>query len=254
MKVRAYLWKNYEAFLLSMKLTDIKFLFFATLLIVVNACNQNRERPGGYQSSDTQTSNTGEGDKKNNEVNDIRQDWESRDRLVWQKPDMVIKRLGDLSQKTVADLGAGTGFFAFRLVPIAKKTIALDIDPRFITFMDSAKNEMNTELRARFEARLVDTDNAKLKKGEVDAVIIVNTYMYISDRVTYMQKLRQGVAKGGMVLIVDYKEKNIPVGPPTNSKVALSTVEKELKQAGFKNIKSDDTSLDYQYIITATNE
>lgn len=237
-----------------MKLTDIKFLFFATLLIVLNACNQNRERPGGYQSSDTQTSNTGEGDKKNNEVNDIRQDWESRDRLVWQKPDMVIKRLGDLSQKTVADLGAGTGFFAFRLVPIAKKTIALDIDPRFITFMDSAKNEMNTELRARFEARLVDTDNAKLKKGEVDAVIIVNTYMYISDRVPYMQKLRQGVAKGGMVLIVDYKEKNIPVGPPTNSKVALSTVEKELKQAGFKNIKSDDTSLDYQYIITATNE
>lgn len=234
-----------------MKLTDIKFLFFATLLIVGNACNQNRERPGGYQSSDSQT---GINDKKNNEVDDIRQDWESRDRLVWQKPDMVIKRLGDLSLKTVADLGAGTGFFAFRLVPIAKKTIALDIDPRFITFMDSAKNEMNSELRARFEARLVDVDNAKLKKGEVDAVIIVNTYMYISDRVAYMQKLRQGVSKGGMVLIVDYKEKNIPVGPPTSSKVALSTVERELKQAGFKNIQSDDTSLDYQYIITATNE
>lgn len=234
-----------------MKLTDIKFLFFATLIIVGNACNQNRERPGGYQSSDSQTSIN---DKKNNDVDDIRQDWESRDRLVWQKPDMVIKRLGDLSLKTVADLGAGTGFFAFRLVPIAKKTIALDIDPRFITFMDSAKNEMNSELRARFEARLVDVDNAKLKKGEVDAVIIVNTYMYISDRVAYMQKLRQGVSKGGMILIVDYKEKNIPVGPPTSSKVALSTVEKELKQAGFKNIKSDDTSLDYQYIITATNE
>ena len=88
----------------------------------------------------------------------------------------------------------------------------------------------------------------------MDAVIIVNTYMYIGDRVAYMQKLRQGIAKGGMVLIVDYKEKNIPVGPPTNSKVSVSTVEKELKQAGFKNIKSDDTSLDYQYIITATNE
>ena len=166
---------------------------------------------------------------------------------------MVIKRLGDLSQKTVADLGAGTGFFAFRLVPIAKKTIALDIDPRFITFMDSAKKEMNSELRSRFEARLVDVDDAKLKKGEVDAVIIVNTYMYISNRVAYMQRLRQGISKGGMVLIVDYKEKNIPVGPPTNTKVPLSVVEKELKQAGFKNIKSDDTSLDYQYIITATN-
>ena len=234
-----------------MKITEIKILLFASLLIVGNACNQNRERPGGYQSSDTQTSKA---DKKNGGVDDIRQDWESRDRLVWQKPDMVIRRLGDLSQKTVADLGAGTGFFAFRLVPLAKKTIALDIDPRFITFMDSAKTEIPSELRTKFEARLVDMDNAKLKKGEVDAVIIVNTYMYISERVSYMQKLRTGLSKGGMVLIVDYKEKNIPVGPPTSSKVSVSTVEKELKQAGFKNIKSDDTSLDYQYIITATND
>ncbi|MBL7816935.1 MAG: class I SAM-dependent methyltransferase [Saprospiraceae bacterium] len=235
-----------------MKLTDIKattILFVAVLGIL--SCKQNRERPGGYQPTDVPTTNS---NKPQNEVDDLREDWESRDRLVWQKPDMVIRRLGDLSQKTVADLGAGTGFFAFRLVPLAKKTIALDIDPRFITFMDSAKKEMNSELRNRFEARLVDVDNAKLKKGEADAVIIVNTYMYISDRVTYMQHLRQGISKGGMVLIVDYKEKNIPVGPPTNAKVPLSVVEKELKQAGFKNIKSDDTSLDYQYIITATND
>lgn len=233
-----------------MKRTELKIIIFAICLIVVNACQDNRERPGGYQSTDSQTSNTSQ---QENKIDDLRQDWESRDRLVWQKPEMVIKRLGDLSQKTVADLGAGTGFFAFRLVPIAKKTIALDIDPRFITFMDSAKKEMNSELRSRFEARLVDVDDAKLKKGEVDAVIIVNTYMYISNRVAYMQRLRQGISKGGMVLIVDYKEKNIPVGPPTNTKVPLSVVEKELKQAGFKNIKSDDTSLDYQYIITATN-
>ena len=185
-----------------MKRTELKIIIFAICLIVVNACQDNRERPGGYQSTDSQTNDTS---KQQNKLDDIRQDWESRDRLVWQKPDMVIKRLGDLSLKTVADLGAGTGFFAFRLVPIAKKTIALDIDPRFITFMDSAKNEMNSELRSRFEARLVDMDDAKLKKGEVDAVIIVNTYMYISDRVAYMQRLRQGISKGGMVLIVDYK-------------------------------------------------
>jgi hypothetical protein len=101
---------------------------------------------------------------------------------------------------------------------------------------------------------LVDVDDAKLKKGETNAVIIVNTYMYIQNRVDYMKKLRQGIAKGGKVLIVDYKEKNIPVGPPVSIKVPLSMVEKELKQAGFKQINSDDTSLDYQYIITAINE
>jgi SAM-dependent methyltransferase len=162
--------------------------------------------------------------------------------------------LGDLSTQTVADLGAGTGFFAFRIVQKAKKVVALDIDQRFITLMDSSKQELSPELRAKFEARLVDVDDAKLKKGETNAVIIVNTYMYIQNRVEYMQKLRQGIAKGGKVLIVDYKEKNIPVGPPVSIKVPLSLVEKELKQAGFKQINADDTSLDYQYIITAVNE
>ena len=95
-----------------MKLTELRILFFAICFIVVNACQDNRERPGGYQSTDSQTSDTG---KQKNKIDDLRQDWESRDRLVWQKPEMVIKRLGDLSLKTVADLGAGTGFFAFRL-------------------------------------------------------------------------------------------------------------------------------------------
>lgn len=226
--------------------------FFFALTLLAFACKQNRERPGGYQTSDTTvTQNSG---KKSSNFDDLVADYNSRDRLIWQKPDMVINRLGDLSNKTVVDLGAGTGFFAFRVIPKAKKTIALDIDQRFIVLMDSAKQELPSELRSRFEARLVEMDDPKLKKNEADAVIIVNTYMYISNRVAYLQRLRQGLSKGGLVLIVDYKEKTIPVGPPVSAKVPLALVEKELKQAGFKVSVSDDTSLDYQYIVTAVNE
>ncbi|HEY9704705.1 MAG TPA: methyltransferase domain-containing protein [Allocoleopsis sp.] len=219
------------------------------LIIAAFSCKQNQEKPGGYQTPDTTTNKN-----KVNVFDDLVADFESKDRLIWQKPEMVIHLLGDLSDKTVADLGAGTGFFAFRIVPKAKKVIAIDIDKRFITFMDSAKNELPIELRDRFEARLVDPDDAKLKPNEVDAVIIVNTYMYISNRIDYMKKLRRGVTKGGKVLIVDYKEKNIPVGPPVSIKISLSNVEKELREAGFSRIVADDTSLDYQYIITAYNE
>jgi ubiquinone/menaquinone biosynthesis C-methylase UbiE len=230
---------------------NCKYYGFLFLSVFFFACQQNQEKPGGYQGSTTPLDNK---DKSSAKFNDLIADYESRDRLIWQKPDMIINRLGDLSTQTVADLGAGTGFFAFRIVQKAKKVLALDIDQRFITLMDSSKQELSPELRAKFEARLVDVDDAKLKKGETNAVIIVNTYMYIQNRVDYLKKLRQGIAKGGKVLIVDYKEKNIPVGPPVSIKVPLSLVEKELKQAGFKQINSDDTSLDYQYIITAINE
>lgn len=223
-------------------------LFVLAVTFSSFGCKQNREKPGGYQGSEQNGSN------KKNGFNDLVADYESKDRLIWQKPDMVITRLGNLSTQTVVDLGAGTGFFAFRMVTQAKKVIALDIDRRFITFMDSAKTELSPTLRERFETRLVETNDPKLKPGEANAVIIVNTYMYIQNRVDYMKLLRKGIAKGGKVLIVDYKEKNIPVGPPVSIKIPLSIVEKELKQAGFKQINSDDTSLDYQYIITAVNE
>ena len=230
---------------------NYNILFLGFVIGSLLACKQNRERPGGYQSTQT----VADSSKKTQEgFGDLQEDYNSHDRLIWQKPDMIINRLGDLSNKTVVDLGAGTGFFAFRLIPKAKKTIALDIDQRFITFMDSAKRELSTELRSRFEARLVEVDDAKLKKKEADAVIIVNTYMFIENRIAYMQQLRKGISTGGMVLIVDYKEKNIPVGPPVEAKVPLATVEKELKAAGFKITVSDDTSLDYQYIVTAINQ
>jgi SAM-dependent methyltransferase len=224
-------------------------IYILTLLTLIVSCNQNQEKPGGYQNLDRPQT-----PKNPNGFDDLVADYESKDRLIWQKPEMVIRLLGDLSTKTVGDLGAGTGFFAFRMVPKAKKVVAIDIDQRFITFMDSAKNELPLEYRSRFETRLVEPNNPKLKNGELDAVIIVNTYMYIGNRVDYMKLLRKGMSKGGKVLIVEYKEKNIPVGPPVSIKVALSTVERELKEAGFRGIVADDTSLDYQYIITAINE
>jgi SAM-dependent methyltransferase len=225
-----------------------RILFSLVLISFLISCKQNREKPGGFQGLEEKEKTKKDG------IDDLLADYESKDRLIWQKPDMIITRLGDLSQQTVVDLGAGSGFFAFRLVPKAKKVIALDIDKRFVTYMDSAKMEIPIEMRGRFESRLVDTDNPKLKAGEANAVIIVNTYMYIENRANYLSLLKAGIAKGGKILIVDYKEKNIPVGPPVSIKVPLSTVEKELKQAGFKQIISDDTSLDYQYIITAVHE
>ena len=215
-------------------------------VVIFYACRSKDERPAGYQ----QTEQTEIRQPKSNGTDT---DYLSTERLIWQKPEMVINRLGDLTDKTVVDLGAGSGFFSFRLIPKAKKVIALDIDARFINFMDSLKKDLPSKLTDRFETRLVEPDNAHLKPGEANAVIIINTYMYINDRINYMHRLKNGISKGGMVLIVDYKETDMPVGPSADIKLSMGTVQRELKQAGYSNIVSDDTSLKFQYIITANN-
>lgn len=179
-------------------------------------------------------------------------DYESKDRGIWQKPELVISFLGDIKDKTVADIGAGTGYFTFRLVPKAKKVIGIDIDARFINFLDSVKVRLPAVYRDRFESRLATFDDPLLKPGEADNVVIVNTYAYLENRVKYLQTLHKGISPGGQLLIIDFKKNNLPVGPPEEYKIASVQVERELVSAGFVVKKTDTEILDYQYIILAT--
>jgi SAM-dependent methyltransferase len=192
---------------------------------------------------------TGEGNFEN-----LVADFESKDRVIWQKPDMVIALLGDLRGKTVADIGAGSGSFTFRLVPKAKKVIGIDIDPRFITFMDSVKVRLPQQYQDQFESRLARPDDPLLKPGEADAVVIVNTYGYIENRVQYLKTLHKGMSDHGRLLIIDFKKNNLPIGPPVEFKVAQSQIERELRSAGFTITSIDNESLDYQYIVLAEKE
>ena len=178
-------------------------------------------------------------------------DYESKDRGIWQKPELVISQLGDLNGKTVADIGAGTGYFTFRMVPKAKKVIGIDIDQRFINFLDSVKVRLPAQYRERFESRLAKPDDPLLRPGEADVVVVVNTYGYIQNRIQYLKTLSKGMSPGAQLLIIDFKKNNLPIGPPDEYKVALGQVEKELVTAGFGIEKIDKDALDYQYIVLA---
>ena len=175
------------------------------------------------------------------------------ERVIWQKPKQIIQRLGDLENKVVADIGAGSGYFSFQLLPQAKKVIAIDIDPQAISFMDSVKQFLPQEFRSKFEARQVGPNSPELKDGEADVAIIVNTIAYIENKIEYLKVLKKGISKNGKLLIIDFKKRNIPIGPSAENKLALSALEQQLIQAGYKHVIADDQSLDYQYIVMATN-
>lgn len=182
----------------------------------------------------------------------ILEDYENTNRVVWQKPEVVIDLLGNLEGKTIADIGAGTGFFALRLAPKAKKVIAIDIDPRFTSYLDSLKAfELPEEVQGRLETRLALPNDPKLAPGEADIVMIVNTFMYIRDQVAYLENLKQGISDGGLLLIIDFKKKRTPLGPPSQIRVPLFEVEDKLIKAGYRDVSTNDTALDYQYIVTA---
>jgi len=239
-----------------MKRPELLF-FFLLLLGGISACrndNPPADAPAMTREKPSPATNVAERPEPRSGAGNFETlvaDYESKDRVIWQKPGMVIAMLGDLNGKTVADIGAGTGYFTFRMVPLAKKVVGVDIDPRFIAFMDSIKVRLPAQYRDRFESRLAKPDNPMLMPEEADAVVIVNTYGYIENRLQYLQILAKGIKTGGDLLIIDFKKNNLPIGPPDEYKVALGQVERELTDSGFEVSKVDKESLDYQYIVLA---
>jgi len=98
-------------------------------------------------------------------------------RAEWQKPEKTIASLGPLDGKTVADIGAGTGYFSFPIAKKAAKVIAIDIDQRFLDCINQKKQTL--KIGANLETRLTTPDSSGLKTGEADMVLIVDTNHHI---------------------------------------------------------------------------
>ncbi len=177
--------------------------------------------------------------------------YESADRVIWQKPDLVIEQLGNVNGKVVADLGAGTGYFSRRIAYKGAKVIAIDVDPRAIQWMEAQKAKFPAELQERLVIRQAQMNDPQLRPNEVDIVLLVNTYSYISDRIPYFTKLNEAIRKGGSIIIIDFKKKDTPFGPPIEERIDAADVQAELKEAGYSIAKVDTSSLAYQYIIKA---
>ncbi len=177
-------------------------------------------------------------------------------RDLWQNPIEVMQKIGDLEGKTVADIGAGPyGYFSIQLAAYSKvaKVLALDIDTSAINFIENVKKRFpDKEIGDKIETRQVEPDDPKLKKDEADIILIVNTAPYFSNRVSYFKNLMNGLAPNGKVVVIDFKKRYTEgAGPPIDSRIALGEMEQDLATAGYTRIKSDDRTLEYQYIIIA---
>jgi len=172
------------------------------------------------------------------------------ERDTWQKPDAVIASLGDIAGKTIADIGAGSGYFTFKLANKGAKVIAVDIDKRFIDYLNKRVAAMNPKFKDLISTRYAEASDPYLKANEVDIILIVNTYHHIEDRVAYMQGLQKTLRPNGEIVIIDYKY-DTSAGPPRKYKLAAEKVATELKEAGYTTINIDYKLLEHQYVIKA---
>jgi len=171
-------------------------------------------------------------------------------RDAWQKPDTVVAALALTPGMTVADIGAGTGYFEKRLVAHVGErgaVIAIDIEPDMVRYLGERAQREGTP---NVEARLATTDDPKLAAASVDRILIVDTWHHIGDRVAYGKKLASALKPGGFVAVVDFTLETAK-GPPKHHRLTPAQVIDELTQAGLK-AQVIDVGLPDQYVVTAS--
>ena len=238
----------------------MKILFYFTATLILFSCgndtNEKRKHEHEEHSSQHQKhgGNHGEHNKANHYMNEsefqqLVERFENPDRDSWQKPRLVISKLGDLTGKKIADIGAGTGYFGFKLADAGAHVISIDVDERFIDFVEQRKTKSDVE---NLETRLAEYDDPKLKSEEVDIVFTVDTYHHFDDKIAYLKKCMSGLKPGGRIVIVDFKKKETPHGPPADHRVSGEQIAADLREAGFTKLQIDMQSLPEQNIIIAT--
>ena len=166
---------------------------------------------------------------------------EDPQRDVWQLPHDVIMALDLKPQETIADIGAGTGYFSRRLARHVRKVYAVDIDAKLLDML--RKNAP-----ANVETVLAAPDDPKLPDRSLDTVFFCDVLHHIENRPAYYAKLAKALKPGGRIVNIDFHKKPTPFGPPEAMRLAEADVIREYEAAGFRKTKSLDI-LPYQYFL-----
>lgn len=170
----------------------------------------------------------------------------SRD--AWQKPHEVIQALGLKPGAVVADIGAGTGYFAARIANmLGEGTVyAVDLEPDMVKYLgERAQREHLPNLKP-----LQASATSANLPAPVDLVLLVDVYHHVEGREKYFAALRASLKPGARVAIIDFR-KGAPEGPPPAARIAPAKVKAEMAKAGYRLV-AEHGFLPRQYFLVFT--
>jgi len=161
----------------------------------------------------------------------------------------VMDTLGIANGKSVADIGAGSGWFtvrAARRVGPAGTVYAVDINPEAIRYID---NRITKEYLHNVRTILSKSDDPLLPDNSVDAVLLLKTYHEVADPVALLKHVRTAMRSGARLGVIDRN------GNGTDHGVGSKIVIEEAAQAGFRLLDTydfvKDDKVDY-FLVFAT--
>jgi SAM-dependent methyltransferase len=166
-------------------------------------------------------------------------------RDAWQKPDEVIRALKLAPEALVADIGAGTGYFAVRFARAVPKgqVYGVDAEPDMVRYLTHRAQREGLANLTAVAAKPADPG----LPAAVDLVILVDTYHHVPNRERYFSALKKSLKPEGKLAIIDFTLDS-PVGPPKRARIPADKVKQELARAGY-TLAEEHSFLPNQYFL-----
>lgn len=172
---------------------------------------------------------------------------ERSEREQEERVSLAIKNLPITENSVIADIGAGSGYYAFKMAKKAKQgqVFAVDIQPEMLAMIEKKKKsqKINHVLTV-----LGSEQDPKLPKDTLDLAIMVDVYHELAYPHEMMTALYQSLKKGGKVVLLEYRaeDPNVPIKPL--HKMTAAQVQKEMEAIGLSFVENK-TMLPWQHFL-----
>ena len=180
-------------------------------------------------------------------------DWlERSEREVEEEPDKALDALGSLTGATVADVGAGSGYFTVRL--------SARVGPKGRVFANDLQPEMLKMLSVRLAGERIANvtlvqgaiDDPKLPASSLDLVLMVDVYHECSEPQKMLRAIRTALKPGGRLVLLEYRKEDPDVPIRFEHKMTVEEAKVELEAEGFR-LSKVDSRLPRQHILVFSN-
>jgi SAM-dependent methyltransferase len=164
---------------------------------------------------------------------------ERPERAEIEQPDRVVDSLGLQPDDVVADIGAGTGYFTFRIAERVPEggVYAVDIQPEMLDILMERAWDLGFENVEPVRGAIDDPD---LPEDTVDLAFIVDAYHEFSHPREMMEGIVRALRPGGRVVLLEYRGEDASVPIKPLHKMTEAQVRRELEVVGLRWVETKD--------------
>jgi len=173
---------------------------------------------------------------------------EGPERSKWQKPDAVVRALEVRPGQTIAEIGAGPGYFTLRIAKAVGKKgriLAAEVEPKMIALL---RDRLARKKVTNVTPILGLPNDPLFPEGLADQILIINTFHHFPSGVAYLRGLKRFLKPKGRLINIDFHARELQVGPPVGEKISREAFINMAGKAGYA-VVSEHSFLAYQYFL-----